>query len=127
MRAFANALLYPEERCRTALPENPYRIAVDIGVGRHECESMVDGVGHENAVEGIPVDPGKVSKNGHGGIIEIVSDGAERGFGFQQEFRRWRLEGEFAEAVLDLDFQHGDLMKDQVIHWVLKGALRCRA
>lgn len=35
VRVFANALLQPKARRRTAIPEDSYRISVDIG-GRHE-------------------------------------------------------------------------------------------
>ncbi len=88
---------------------------MDIGVEGDEREPMVDGVGDKHPVKVVAVDPWQVAEGRHDRIIQIVPDRAKRGFRCRKEFGGRRSKGQFAEAVRDLDFQHGDLVKDNFI------------
>jgi hypothetical protein len=96
-------------------PKNSHWITVDIGIGCDEREAVVDGVGNEDPVERVPVNPWEVSEEAHCWIVKVMTDRAKGGFRIGDELRRRNLEWELSQAVLDLDFQNGNLVEDDLV------------
>ena len=102
-------------------PKASHRVAVDVGIGCDECEAVVNGVCHEDSIERILVDPRQVAEEAHGIIVEVVTGRAKRRFPAGYEIGGRNSQGQLAQAVFDLDFQHGDLVENELVGRILNG------
>ena len=84
---------------------------MDERVGGEEGEAVVDGVGDEEAVEGIAMECGEFFEGVDGVVVEAMVVESKRGDGGGDGDARWLRQGEFAEAVFDLDFPRGCLVQ----------------
>jgi hypothetical protein len=67
------------------------------------------------------MNPWQIAEKCHRRIVEVVADRAKGRFPAGYEIGRRNLEGQFPQAVFDLDFQRGDLMEDEFVGGILNG------